>query len=480
MGTIQSLQCTAIFEWRTELATMDRLFDPDLNPGANRLGEAWIAVRDRLKIEAPAAWYERFIYPIRPLGIEDENVHLGVPGKFVSEWIRDKYLRTLEAMLSDEFGRPVRVVLVTETRERSTRESPTFAVSTPTTAARRFEPVERFTFDKFVEGPSNRLAVAGAQAVANDPGRKYNPLFIYGPSGLGKTHLLHAIAHEIMRRDPKAVVEYVSAQQFAQDFVDSLKANRVDQFRRAQRGVTAWLVDDIQFVAGKDRTQEEVFHTFNQLQASGRQIVLTADRSPRDLYMMDERMRSRFEAGLVADVQMPDTETRWAIVRAKAEREGLDLSHDVAMVLAENVPGNIRTLEGAFTKLVATASVQQLEITPEFALSIVDKHYRSSIIAKPSIDQIVNEVGKHYSIEHGDIKGASRRAPVVHARHMAIYIARQLTQDSWKHIGDSFGGRDHSTIMHGYQRVTEMIQTDKDLRAIVKMLMRNLYPESQL
>ena len=317
---------------------MDRLFDLDLSSGSHRLNDAWKSVLERLSIEIPPSSFEKFIRPIRPLEASNSTIRLGVPGKFVHEWVKERFLAKIAAMLSDEFGREITVELVSELQEKTTKIAKPAPVPVQSTGTPRFQPVERFTFATFVEGMSNRLAVAGAQAVAKEPGSKYNPLFIYGPSGLGKTHLLHAIAHEIMRRDPKAVVEYVSAQKFAQDFIDSLKANKVDQFRRAQRDVTVWLLDDVQFIAGKDKTQEEAFHTFNELQSRGKQIVLTSDRPPRDLYLMDERMRSRFEAGLVADVQMPDTETRWAIVLAKAARIGVDLSHEIAMVLAENVP----------------------------------------------------------------------------------------------------------------------------------------------
>ena len=457
---------------------MKDLFDLDPSRPNPRLEEAWIAVQQRLKIEAPAAWYERFIHPIRPLEFQNGVVTLGVPGKFVFEWVRDKYLSTIESMLADEFGYAVTVELRTEAREKP--KMATIAPqknSTVTGEASRFQPVEKFTFDSFVSGISNRLALAGARAVAAEPGQKYNPLFIYGPSGLGKTHLLHAIAREILNRDPKFPLVYISAQQFAEEFVNALQNNRIEQFRKSQRNVGVWLVDDIQFIAGKDRTQEEVFHTFNHLQSSGKQIVLTSDRPPRDLYLMDERMRSRFEAGLVADVQMPDTETRCAILLSKAEQEGIEISMEIAMTLAESVPGNIRTLEGALTKLAAQASVMNKSVDVALANEIVDRYYRGAALAKPGFDLIVGAVGKHFSISPDEIRGASRKAPVVHARHIAVFITREITGDSWKHIGGLFGDRDHSSIIHGYQKVSELIHADKDLKATVKMLMRNLYPE---
>jgi chromosomal replication initiator protein len=326
-------------------------------------------------------------------------------------------------------------------------------------------------------GQSNRLAFAGAKAVAAEPGTKFNPLFIYGSSGLGKTHLLHAIARQILAQNPGFPLVYVSAQQFAEDFVNSLQANKIEQFRRAQRSVGVWLVDDIQFIAGKDKTQEEVFHTFNYLHGLGKQIVLTSDRPPRDLYM-DERLRSRFEAGLVTDVQMPDTETRCAIIKSKADQERVDLTHEVAMYLAENVPGNIRVLEGALTKLVVQASVDDRPLDVDIAGELVEKYYRKGALAKPGFDQIVETVSRHFKIPPIDITGTSRKAPIVHARHVAVFITREITGDSWKHIGSLFGDRDHTSMMHGHSKIQELMHYDKDLRAAVKMLIRRLYPDS--
>jgi chromosomal replication initiator protein len=309
------------------------------------------------------------------------------------------------------------------------------------------------------------------------PGKKYNPLFIYGSSGLGKTHLLHSIAREVLAAHPKSPLAYVGAQQFTEEFVNALQNGKIEQFRRSQRSVEVWLVDDIQLIAGKDKTQEEVFHTFNYLHSLGKQIVLTSDRPPRDLYLLDERIRSRFEWGLVADIQMPDTETRCAILRSKAVHERIELDHSIAMFLAENVPGNIRILEGALTKLAAQASIEGSPITMGIASTMVETHYRAGMLAKPAFNQIVDTVSKHYKIPTDDITGTSRKAPIVHARHIAVFVTREITGDSWKHIGGLFGDRDHTSMMHAYTKIHEMIHHDKDLRATVKMLIRNLYPD---
>ncbi|MBS1709687.1 MAG: chromosomal replication initiator protein DnaA [Armatimonadetes bacterium] len=443
------------------------------------LRQAWDQVLARVKDKLPVTSFDRFLKPLKPNGVHDGRVCFLAPGKFIQEWVQEKYIEMLEQALGDELGRPVTLELRVEAREKPViAPSPVKVASAPISVETSvFRPMEKFTFDRFVVGQSNRLAFAGAKAVAAAPGQKFNPLFIYGQSGLGKTHLLHAIANEILAREPNFPVTYITAQQFAEEFVHALQNNRIDQFRRAQRSVHVWLVDDIQFVAGKDKTQEEVFHTFNYLQGMGKQIVLCSDRPPRDLLLMDERLRSRFESGLVADVQMPDTETRCAIILKKAEQEKVEVDHSTAMFLAERVPGNVRILEGALTKLAAQASLEGLPLSLDLAEAMVDQYYQSVGIAKPSFDQILLMVGKHFQIEVSEIKGISRKAPIAHARHVAVYMTREITGDSWKHIGALFGNRDHTSMMHGYRKIRDMMDRDKELNSSVRMLMRDLYPE---
>lgn len=457
---------------------MLNLFIDDSSNLGMDMRQAWDGVLKRLSLEIPSAWFERFIRPLEPEAVKGGVVKINVPGRFVLEWVKERYLSTIQSLLSDELGGHVVIELFLQPNEKkSVSVSASVPVPMPSEINDRFQPFERFSFDSFVRGQSNRLAFAGAKAVANQPGSKYNPLFIYGASGLGKTHLLHSIAREILANNPKACLAYVSAQQFAEEFVNALQNGKTEQFRRAQRAVTVWLVDDIQFVMGKDKTQEEVFHTFNYLHSLGKQIVLSSDRAPKDLFLMDERLRSRFESGLVADIQMPDTETRCAILLSKAKHERIDLDHPIAMFLAENVPGNIRRLEGALTKLTAQASLEGETISIDLAQTMVEHYFRAGSLQKPGFNQIVDAVGKHYRIPSDDIRGISRKAPIVHARHVAVYITREITGDSWKHIGGLFGDRDHTSMMHGYTKISEMMHADKDLRASVKMLIRNLYPD---
>jgi len=460
---------------------MKKQFTLDDSDDHIRLEAAWEQVLRRLMPEVPAAWYAKFLSVLKPIELRGDIAVLRAPGAFVHEWVSAKYVTTLENYLSDEFGYEIKIHLQSEPRERQAIRPTAEAVPAPRLVATddddpAFSPFEKFTFDRFIVGDSNRLAFAGSKAVAEFPGLKYNPLFIYGGSGLGKTHLLHSIARELMVSNPGQNIKYMTAQRFVEGFVGAMQANRIDQFRKKQRSVSVWLLDDIQFIMGKDKTQEEIFHTFNYLYSLGKQIVLCADRPPKDLYQTDERLRSRFEAGLVADIQLPDTETRCAIIQSKADADGVALDPAVSMTLAECVPGNIRVLEGALTKLVVMASLEGVPITQDFALNVVERYYKSGVIAKPSLEAVLSVVSRHFKIGVEEIRGQSRKAPIVEARHVAVYILRETTRDSWKHIGTLLGNRDHTSMMHGYHKVNERMTHDTDYRAAVKSLVRNVFP----
>jgi chromosomal replication initiator protein len=438
------------------------------------LRAAWQCVLVRMEAEVQEPIMARFIRPLTPASFDGSHVQMAAPGRFLQEWVRERFSGMIQSYLSDELGQSISLEVTARPREKQPVEQPAAVLTTPILdTIGKFHPHKDYQFDDFVIGQSNRLAHAGSKAVAANPGGKYNPLFIYGASGLGKTHLLHAIAHSLLANDPKISIVYMTAQQFAEDFINALQANRVEQFRRQHRHVSVWLLDDIQFIANKDKTQEEVFHTFNYLHSLGKQIVLTSDRMPKDLHLMDERLRSRFESGLVADIQMPDTETRCAIIQRKAERQQIKLSHEVAMHIAENVAGNIRILGSALTKIATIAELNNEEIGISLARQIVEDYYQSSII-KPGFPQIVDMVSKQFNVSIDEIRGPSRKAPVVHARHITIFLTRRVTGDSWKHIGSMLGDRDHTSIMHGYQKIDDMMHHDGDLLKQVKVLMKGL------
>jgi chromosomal replication initiator protein len=458
------------------------IFDED---GMGALDRAWENALQRLADEVPGTAHKKFLQPLRPVRNEGGEVHLIAPGNFVAEWVKDRYLTRVACALGDELGEEIDVKVIIAGREKpksTIEDSAVVQITSPNRyddePANRFKPNQNFNFDNFVVGQSNRLAHGGAMAVSASPGMKYNPLFIYGPSGLGKTHLLHAIANKILSRDPFFPLMYVSGQQFAEQFVSSLQNNRIDEFRRKYRSVSVWLLDDVQFIMGKDKTQEEVFHTFNELHADGKQIVLCADRAPRDLLQMDERLRSRLECGLVADVQMPDTETRCAIIQKKADTEQIPLSHEVAMFLAESVPGNIRTLQGALNKIVAEASFSGKPLSVDVARETVEKYYSAMAMPKPGFQDIVDVVSRHYRISKEDILGTSRKAPIAHARHVSVYLVREITGDSWKHIGTLFGGRDHSSMMHAHNKVRSIANHDREFANTINALRREAWPEA--
>lgn len=459
-----------------DLREMKDLFDDHGSDDLATVLEAWERVLHRISNDIPAAWFSRFLRPLKPTGIDSGEITIAAPGRFVLDWVKERFSDRIEQYLTDEMGRPVSVALVAVPRAKPEEAVATVRpVSLAPTGVESFAPNPKYTFESFVEGQSNRMAVAGARNAALNPGLAFNPLFIYGPSGLGKTHLLHAVAHAIRESRPKATVMYVSAQQFAQDYVDAIQNKRMEAFRRQLRGIEVWLLDDIQFISGKDKTQEELFHIYNSLYMVGRQIVITADRSPRDLNMIDERLSSRFEAGLVADVQMPDFETRCAILRKKAEQLAVSVPAEAADYLAEHVPGNIRILEGALTRLVATGSISHRAIDVAMAEDLVEKYYRRSL-ERPSTQAIIEVVSRHYKIPVHEIKGSSRNKPIVEARHVAVYLIREVLGSSWKHIGSQLGDRDHTSIMHAHKKVAQEMQDNRDKLSTVQMLGRSVDP----
>lgn len=451
----------------------------DDHEGSIRLRFAWEQVVRAYLTEIPKGTVQKFISPLKPVSFENGKVELHAPGQFIAEWVNDKFLNRLQESLGDELGEPITVSIrvMPRLKEDTSSRDIFFTETTTYSDAEKFIPTLKYRFDSFVVGQSNRMAYAGATAVAENPGTKYNPLFIYGASGLGKTHLLHAIAHTVLRNDPKLSIHYISAQTFAEQFVQALQNNRIDQFRKSQRNVGIWLIDDIQFIAGKEKTQEEIFHTFNYLHQLQKQVVICSDRSPRELYLLDDRLRSRFESGLVVDIQHPDTETRAAILLSKANQEQIKLSSDVALFIAERIDSNVRFLEGVLTKIAVFASLEGSPITQEIAQTMIEAYYENVAQAKVGIPQIVEAVARYYKIPGDEIKGESRKAPITHARHVAVFLARDLTGNSWKHIGSHFGGRDHSSVMHAYDKISELMITDKELASSIRHLKGNLAPK---
>jgi len=331
----------------------------------------------------------------------------------------------------------------------------------------------RYTFDNFVIGNGNQFARAAALAVAERPSRAYNPLFLYGGVGMGKTHLMHAIGHEVKRRQPIANICYVSAEKFTNEMITSVRSDRMTSFRDRFRTVDVLLIDDIQFIAQKERTQEEFFHTFNALHESMKQIVIASDRPPKELAEIEDRLRSRFEWGLIADIQPPDLETKVAILQKKAESEQVELPIDVAMFVASNVRTNVRELEGAMTRLVAWCQVNRVEITLATTQQCL-KHFIDIQVRKISIEAIQRSVAEQFGMRVTDLKQKNNSRNVVVPRQIAMYLAKQMTEASLPEIGRQFGNKHHTTVMHSISKIDEQRRTDKDLHRMLNKLQDSL------
>jgi chromosomal replication initiator protein len=331
----------------------------------------------------------------------------------------------------------------------------------------------RYQFDGFVAGPGNQFALAAAQAVAERPSKAYNPLFLYGGVGMGKTHLMHAIGHEVKRRLPHAAVSYVSGEKFVNELIDSLRYNKMTSFRDKFRSVDVLLVDDVQFLAGKERMQEEFFHTFNALHENMKQIVLASDRPPKELGDLDDRLRSRFEWGLIADIQPPDLETKVAILQRKAEAENTTIPTDVALFIASNVRTNVRELEGALIRVIAWCSHHAVECTLAVTQQCL-KQFIDNQVRKITIETIQRTVAEHFGMRVPELKQKNNSRQIVVPRQIAMYLAKQMTEASLPEIGRQFGGKHHTTVMHSIAKIDEQRRQDKDLNRTVNKLMENL------
>ena len=421
----------------------------------------WEAACGILRSELPDGHFSAWFGRARPLQIEGNSFVLAVPSTFVKEWIEGRYLPLLRAALSRFAGRELAVALIAdESLEGSRREVDSAApppapqeletAAAPSDDAPQFHP--KYTFESFVIGSSNRFAHAAALAVAEAPAEAYNPLFIYGGAGLGKTHLLHAVGRYVRDCHPGLVVRYVSTEQFMNDFILALQRRTIPHFHRRYRVADLLLVDDIQFLEGKERTQEEFFHTFNALHPKS-QIVITSDRPPKKIPTLEERLRTRFEWGLITDIQPPDLETRLAILQKKSETERFSVPSEVMGYIAEKIQTNIRELEGAVIRVAAYASLTRSDITLDLAQGVLQSLLPNTSEARVTSDLIVSVTATYFDVTPDEICSASRSRPLVNARQMAMYLCRELTDLSLPKIGERFGGRDHSTVVFAVNKV---------------------------
>jgi chromosomal replication initiator protein len=409
-------------------------------------------------------WFER----IRPLGIREGVLELAVPTSFALDWIKRHYAPLIQEALGLLGAQVPRFELLVVPGAAQPVQVDIFQAA-PQADQGKSKLNPKYTFENFVVGPNNNLAHAAAVAVAESPGKAYNPLFIYGGVGLGKTHLMHAVGHSVAKRFPSLRIEYVSTETFTNELINAIREDRMAEFRERYRSVDLLLVDDIQFIAGKERTQEEFFHTFNALFEAHKQIILSSDRPPKDILTLEARLRSRFEWGLITDIQPPDLETRIAILKMNAEQRGLRIGEDVLEYIARQVTSNIRELEGALMRVVAYASLNGVELTRQVAAKAL-----SDIFAPREVEvdpqEIVRVVAEHFGLRPEDLVGGGRRKEVVLPRQMAMFLVRELTRASLPEIGQLFGGRDHTTVLYAIQKVQELSESDREVQAILRAL----------
>ena len=453
----------------------------------------WLEAQANLKKVLTGQTYTTWIDPLKFLGATDDTIVLEVPSSFFQKWVIDKYLSMIKEAISavnsksyqiefhiaeqkpeedteqeEELQKPAR----NKEKERDKVRDKDKEMDKKSDFLPNLNP--KYTFESFVCGASNQFAYAASQAVANKPATNYNPLFIYGGVGLGKTHLVNAIGNQILAKNPRAKICYYSSEKFMNEMINCLRYKKMEEFRNKFRKMDLLLIDDIQFMAGKEATQEEFFHTFNALYESHKQIVVTSDKFPKDIPGLEERLRSRFEWGLIADIQPPDIETKIAILKKKSDLHAVNLPNDVALFLAAGATSNIRELEGMLIRLEAFASLTGNEIT----LSMAREVMKDIIVEKTreiTVEMIQKHVADHFRIKVSELKSDKRIKTLVVPRQIAIYICRELTKASYPEIGEKFGGKDHSTIIHSVKKIEKQMAGDPDFRGTVEDIKKRLF-----
>lgn len=443
--------------------------------------EVWLKTLNVLQKELSPHVYERWLKPIQALNIANSELLLGVPDEFFKNWLLDHYGSMISIAVKDATGDPNFKFLFSMIKQEPVAPQIAFqnishTANTPFSSANNqgsyaSEPAlnVKYTFDSFVVGPSNRFAHAASMAVAETPAKAYNPLFIYGPVGLGKTHLMQAIGQETLRRYPNLKVLYITSEKFTNQLINAIKTGTTLKFREKYRNVDCLLIDDIHFIAGKEATMEEFFHTFNTLYDYHKQIVVSSDKPPKDINNLEERLVSRFEWGLVTDIQAPDFETRTAILRKKAERENLDIPDSVTAFIADRIKSNIRELEGALIRVVAYSKLVGKEVDEIVAYEVL-KDLIVEDQKKITIDLIQRKVAEYFEVRPSDMTAKRRSRNIVYPRHVAMFLSREMTSLSLPEIGQQFGGRDHTTVLHAYQKIKKDVKKDPKTKSLVDKL----------
>ena len=437
------------------------------------LEQIWEEALKMIEEETSPVSFAIWIQPIVPCGIIGNKIILQVKESFLKEIIEKRHLPLIRTAIKMVTKNEYDIMITTE-EEQNAGNLHNLAAEKPAEneLARNLNP--KYVFDSFVVGNSNRMAHAASLAVAESPAQAYNPLFLYGNSGLGKTHLMHSIGHFILDRNPQAKVLYVTSETFTNELINSIQNNKNEEFRNKYRNIDVLMIDDIQFISKKEGTQEEFFHTFNALYESNKQIIISSDRPPKEIKTLEDRLRSRFEWGLIADVQPPDYETRIAILKKKAERDNLTVPDDVMAYIAKNIASNIRELEGALTRIVAFATLTNQDISIALAENSL-KDIFSENSATPLTPELIQQVvAEYYNIRVEDIQGSKKPKNIAFPRQVSMYLCRKLLDISLPKIGESFGGRDHTTVIYAISKIEKQLESDEGLQKTVHALEKEI------
>jgi len=440
------------------------------------LEDLWQKTLDLLKNELTEISFNTWIKTIEPISLSSNNIILGVPAEFNKGILESRYSTLIKNAIKHVSSKEYAITFVIPSQEDEKKyEKQTEVVNNDESVISILNP--KYTFDTFVIGNSNRLAHAASVAVAESPAKAYNPLFIYGGVGLGKTHLMHAIGHYVLSQNPSTKVLYVSSEKFTNELINAIKDDRNEEFRSKYRNIDILLIDDIQFIGGKERTQEEFFHTFNSLYEAGKQIIVSSDKPPKEIPTLEERLRSRFEWGLIADIQPPDLETRIAILRKKAQMESLDVPNDVMVFIANKIASNIRELEGALNRVVAYASLTENEINVELATEALKEILSAAKTKVINSSTIQEAVARYFDLKPDEFKSKKRNREIAYPRQIAMYLCRELTDLSLPKIGEEFGGRDHTTVIHACDKISKDIESNPETRRAVEELKKTITGE---
>ena len=452
------------------------------------LAEIWVRCKDKLKESFNEKVFNVWIKPIMPLEVTDTYYKVAVKIDFFKTMLEENYAQVIEGVLAGIMSKNIKLIIETMDNGSSGSEA---AEEMPAVPAKREQqqlfnentsvqqPDEsnlnpKYVFETFVIGNSNRFAHAAAQAVANDPAHAYNPLFLYGGVGLGKTHLMHAIGNRIKQNNPSMKVLYTSSEKFTNEIINSIQNKTTEAFRQKYRNIDCLIIDDIQFLKGKEQTQVEFFHTFNALKDADKQIIISSDRPPREIETLEDRLRSRFDQGLTADIQTPDLETRMAILRTKAASDNIVLPTEVITLLATNIATNIREIEGAYNKIVAYTSLMHMPITVETAQKVLSDMGNDIKTRTITYEGIIKVVADHYNVKQDELFNKKRTQNIAFPRQVAMYLCRELADLSYPRIGELFGGRDHTTVIHAYEKISNFKNSNlafqNELQEIIEIL----------